>query len=333
MLNQCHTYQDLKDYKDHVFYQVAEDNFQLNFFHDQIIQKVVHLAEKKINSLWPAPFPEYTFFITGSGGRIEQSFQSDQDHGMVLIDQSESSREYYQELGNEIREGLFQVGYERCDGNVMCSNPYWSRSLHSWKQQLASWFERNDWESIRHLLILFDSRTIVGPNEPLTVIKDEIFHHLQQSPELLNRIVDNTLKIKKSIGVFGHFLVEHHGPYSGTINIKETAFFPYANAIRLLAMKENILDTSTLARFEKLSKESIHYQVLQPYNTLFRSLLDLRFSIHQKNLNLTYESSHYIKVSSLTADDKKKLKEILQGGHQLYQIAKKLMDRGRSPCE
>lgn len=41
---------------------------------------------------------------------------------------------YFQQLGQEIADGLHQIGFSYCDGGVMASERAWCRSLNEWQK-------------------------------------------------------------------------------------------------------------------------------------------------------------------------------------------------------
>lgn len=307
-------YEQINDFRIKGIALAARNNEHLNEFHDMIYGQILSLAfERTIKMYGPPPSP-FTFFVMGSAGRHEQSFWSDQDHGLVFEHDNSESRTYFRLLGSEISNGLDVGGYPKCPGGVMAENTLWCKSLSDWKKQLLSWSVESTWESIRHLLIFADARCLYGRASLLSTLKDEFFFHVE-TLNLINRLLKNTMHIKKGIGVFGQLLVETHGLYSGSINLKDTAFFPYVNSARLLAIKERIVETSTLARFNSISGETLTAEESEYYKWKFSRLLDFR--LHHGN-HLNYDTGHYVSADKLTRADRKELKEILKAGEQLY---------------
>ncbi|MFB5196417.1 DUF294 nucleotidyltransferase-like domain-containing protein [Neobacillus sp. KR4-4] len=314
----CDTYSAIAEYKNTQMKEAAKDHFQLNQLHDNIIKKVLEISMKEIqirNGPLPCPF---SFFVMGSAGRFEQSVWSDQDHGIIYLDSSTDAKAYFLSLGKEISKGLYQAGYPYCDGGVMSGNPFWCKSQAEWEKQILNWAADASWESLRYLLIFIDGRSIYGHHRLIEQLKSYTYLTVQKE-QILPRFYHNTLHFKKGIGVLGQLLVETHGIHAGSLNIKETAFFPYINAARLLAMKDHVLETSTLSRLDKLR---IHDKKI--YQDMFLKLLTyrLQFSTHSD-----YESGHYVPVDKLRKDQKNELKEIIKNGVALNQHAGKLIEK------
>lgn len=302
---------------------VSLDHFLLNQHHDHIIKQVVNLAISRIKDQYGSPPCSFSFFVMGSAGRFEQSIWSDQDHGIIYQEQTEETKAYFLALGNEISDGLHQAGYDYCDGAVMANNPLWCKSLLEWQQQLADWMLEATWESIRHLLIFIDARSIFGEQMYVEYLKVYVYQYVTKE-HLLKKILNNTQYQKKGIGVFGQFLPEIHGQHTGSINIKETALLPYVNAIRILAIKGNIIESPTLSRLEQIPEKYLSAPKKQLLKQQFLLLLNYRLSLGDHK---TYDTGHYLRIESLTKQQKKEIKEILKNGAALYHYVKNFIER------
>ncbi|MCL6570457.1 MAG: hypothetical protein K6T88_02075 [Bacillus sp. (in: Bacteria)] len=297
--------------------QVSHDHTKLNELHDEIMNQVLETSLKQtFPRIGPPPSP-FSFFVMGSAGRLEQSLWSDQDHGIIYCDQSDEVKAYFLALGKEISKGLYLAGYPYCDGGVMCSNPFWCKSQSEWEGQIKTWALAASWESIRYLLIFIDGRSVYGRHKLLEGLKKIVFQTVQ-TEQLLARISNNTLNLKKGVGVLGQLLVETHGKHTGSLNIKETALFPYVNTVRLLAIKNNLLETSTLSRLEKLQVPD-----KELCKELFLKLLNYRLLFSSQK---DYESGHYLLIDMLTKEQKNELKYIIKHGAQLHQTVRKLIE-------
>jgi CBS domain-containing protein len=317
------SYLEIRRFRDDQIIWVSRNHLQLNQLHDEIIKRVISVSvkqtERKYGSL-PCPF---TFFMMGSAGRFEQSVWSDQDHGIIYQHQGSAINDYFLALGKEISQGLMLAGYEYCDGDVMASNPLWCKSLSEWRQQLVNWSNNSNWECIRHLLIFIDGRSLYGDASLLENLKIQVYQTIHKE-NLFKKVLNNTLYLKKGIGVLGQIFVETHGPHTGSLNIKEKALFPYVNAVRLLAIKGNILETSTILRLEKLTQIELPSIKRELYKQQFLKLLNFRLSLSKRD---NYENSHYLPISTLSKTQKEEVKEILKNGASLYRYVRKLIEK------
>ncbi|MBM7603542.1 CBS domain-containing protein [Metabacillus crassostreae] len=320
------SYHSIKKYKETYIHQYELDTQKLNEFHDQMMKSASKLALFHLEKETGRPPCDYSWFVMGSGGRNEQGLISDQDHGIVYKEDSEHALNYFKKLGDELSKGLNEIGYPFCEGKVMSSNPLWCKSLTEWKKQLINWMDDKSWESIRYLQIFYDSRSILGDNPLITDLKCTIFDYLNNNKELLQRFMDNIQHIKNSVGPLGQIYVEPIGQYEGCIDLKKTAFLPYVNAIRLLAIKEGLNETSTLQRINKLCEINSCYNELSHYRDNFDKLLKYR-SLLYSNAE-AYDDVHYLNVKKLTKQEKREIKDILRDGKKLHQFVQRIIDKG-----
>jgi CBS domain-containing protein len=321
MYSDCSSYESVKKWKDAHISQYQSNSYLLNEFHDLVFRKAFDVSAARLER--EKPPGHYGWFITGSGGRHEQGLISDQDHGLVFEGTSKETKEYFHAMGKELSYGLNIIGYPYCEGNVMSSNPLWCLSLEEWENQLSQWMEEESWESIRYLQIFYDARILKGEGELIFRLKSFLHHVQKENPALLRRFSENVMHVKKAIGPFGQLLAEEKGIHEGAIDLKHAAFLPYVNAIRLLAMKEGVLETSTLSRLDRLME--LGYK-LDEYKTNFLTLLDYRVSLY-RDVN-TYDDTHYLKLTHLSKIEKRELKHILKGGKRLHQYVQRIIEKG-----
>jgi CBS domain-containing protein len=315
-------YLEVKQLRDNNIHMFSDDHLALNNFHDHLMIKTVQKAIDKAESEYgPAP-AHFAFFTMGSAARFEQSIWSDQDHGLIFAG-SEESKSYFLLLGAEISKGLHEVGYEYCDGKVMASNTKWCNSISAWEEQLTNWLDKASWETLRYFSTFYDSRVLVGEEGFLRILKELCIKRLREEPYLYIRLLNNISHVKKGIGILGQFLPDTYGKVAGRLNLKEVIFFPYVNSIRLLALKEGILDPSTVSRFEKLHSG---YSNIKSYQSHFERLLQLRLLLKKDATN--YGDVHLLKLDILTKPEKHELKQIMKKGYKLFQETKEIIHKG-----
>ncbi|MBP3952737.1 DUF294 nucleotidyltransferase-like domain-containing protein [Bacillus suaedae] len=319
-------YQELYEERLSVIHDREHTSASLQKSHDLLIKKAVCLALKKTESEWGTAPTHFAFFLMGSGARLEQSFWSDQDHGIIFESSgAEEEESYFLHVGKEIVYALKRVGYEPCDGKVMASNPKWCRSYDQWEKQIKGWLKDNKWETLRYTLTFFDSRTLIGDPELLERLKRLLFNAVDMEPYLLERFTENTGRLRKGVGLFNQLLVETKGKQQGKFDFKQTVLFPYVNGLRLLAIEQHIYASSTIERFEQLPEKYHHIKKLKPS---FEKLLEKRVD-WQKDVQ-SYEHVHHLALDQLSQSEKKQLKEWIKEGHQLYQDIERIFKKGES---
>ena len=309
-------YADIYHYKMNRLKGVQNDHFRLNHLHEDVMIQVVKTSVKQVTDKYGRAPAAFSFFVMGSAGRHEQSILSDQDHGIIYSEESDGAKDYFLALGQEISDGLYQTGYEYCDGAVMANNPLWCKSRSEWQKQLQTWCAEASWENVRHLLILIDCRCLYGQHSFVEHLKREIYGQINDK-QLLASLYNNTMHFKKAIGVFGQFLTENYGIHAGSVNIKNAALLPYINSVRLMAVKNGILDTSTLARLDRLPIKDKNR-----YKQAFLKLLHYRLTFSD---HADYEKGHYILIDRLNKEQRKELKALIRTGYELLDEAGKMM--------
>lgn len=317
------TYESIREWKELNITNFLDDIVSLNDFHDQVMLKVLEVASNK-KEIGSAPC-DFSWFITGSGGRLEQGLISDQDHGVIYEKSNAENDLYFQVFGAEISKGLYEVGYPYCEGKVMSSNPMWCKSFDNWRVQLQEWVKDESWESIRYLQIFYDARVLHGKGEFMHLLKSFIYEYQLQHPILLSRFSANVEHVKNVIGPVGQLLVERHGLYHGCVNLKYSGFLPYVNAIRLLSIKEGLMETSTLARMNKLIKIQKYRDLLKYSDRNFVDLLTYRLSLSKVD---SYSDTHYLHIEKLNKTEQKDIKRIIKGGIKLHREVIAVMKKG-----
>ncbi|WP_370222280.1 DUF294 nucleotidyltransferase-like domain-containing protein [Cytobacillus sp.] len=325
MESSFNSYQSLKKWKEEQIIKYRYDASALNEFHDLIMKAVISIALERLNIV-KSPSWKFAWFTMGSGGRKEQGFLSDQDHGLVFEPGAAEAEVYFLQLGEEISKGLHTVGYPYCEGNVMCSNPLWCKSLSKWKEQIQTWMQEETLQTIRNLHIFYDSRVLAGQEDYISELKSFIHMNIQKSPHLLTRMMETSMHIKKSVGPFGQILTEEKGSHQGELDLKYAAFIPYVNAVRILAVKEGLSETSTIARMSKLKEMNGYEEEMGKYKSNFAALLKWRLQSYRQRD--TYDDTHYIQLKSLSKSERNELKNILKDSKKLHQFVIRAIEKG-----
>ncbi|WP_191557477.1 DUF294 nucleotidyltransferase-like domain-containing protein [Metabacillus idriensis] len=320
------SYESIRSWKDEEIKKYTSDTQSLNKFHDKVMRAVFEVSLQKLKEEKGTPPSPFSWFVMGSAGRFEQGVISDQDHGMVYEKSGTDADQYFLALGKEVSLGLHLAGYPYCEGKVMSSNPVWCKSLGAFEEQLLRWMEEVSFESMRYLQIFVDARVLAGEEAFIDHLKKGIDKCQKKSPKLLKRFMDNIMHLKPSIGPLGQIFTESSGPYQGSLNLKQAAFLPYVNAVRILAIKEGVLAASTMERIDELSKDEFYRNELGDYKTSFANLLQFRMS----NLNRIqeYDDVHYLPIQKLGRAEKKEMKTILKNGKKLHHFVQGIIEKG-----
>lgn len=288
------------------YFEQCDSVERLNARHDELMQRVI---EETIIAQGQAPCA-FTIFITGSGGRKEQSVWSDQDHGILYEDGR--AADYFIAFGSAFSDRLQAAGYVYCEGGIMTSNTQWNRSYDAWYGQLDEWLNDAEWGHIRYTQIFYDARVLYGSEVPLDALKQHMLHYIAAHPHMLTRFANNIMHLKPALGPLGQLLSERYGEHQGALDLKYSAFLPYINSVRLLAMERGVLETSTLERIKALQDDDI----LSGVYDAFSQLLQLRFSYKRPE---KYKDTYYVRLKQLSAEERRMLKKILKRAKRLHE--------------
>lgn len=320
------SYESIRAWKDEEINKYTSDTHSLNQFHDQVMRAVFNVSLQRVKEEKGTPPSPFTWFVMGSAGRYEQGVISDQDHGMAYEKSGTDADQYFLALGKEVSLGLHIAGYPYCEGKVMSSNPVWCKSLGAFEKQLSKWMDEVSFESMRYLQIFVDARVLEGEEAFIDHLKNVIDECRKKSPKLLKRFMDNIMHLKPSVGPLGQIFTENSGPYQGSLNLKQAAFLPYVNAVRILAIKEGVLAASTLDRIDELSKDEFYRNELRDYKTSFANLLQFRM-FNLKRIQ-DYDDVHYLPIQKLSRAERKEMKTILKNGKKLHHFVQGIIEKG-----
>ena len=294
---------------------VERFNAILNGMHDALIRRAVILSEEAMaRAGHGAPPVPYAYLLFGSGGRREQTLSSDQDSGLLYEDPGpgldpEAVRAWFREMARLTVRTLEQAGYPPCDGNVISANEAWCGELSAWTAKLDRWFDDPIWEHVRYLLILSDGRTVCGDERLAVRLKDHFFRHVRSHPGIAERMLQNTMRHKPLVGLFGQLLPERYGEDTGTIDIKYGAYIPLVSAVRLLAVISGVRETSTLSRLRRLREQGrLSPQDEEACEAAFAYFLKLRLLAASRNKGGLYANNGKVAVTLLTKPMRRELR-------------------------
>lgn len=270
----------------------------VNDMHDAIMQQAVTICEQQLLEAGYGPPPvAYSFIVFGSAGRLEQTLWSDQDNGLIISDEQHEQKErYFQTFGSKLADILEQLGYEKCQGKVMCSEPLWRKTLQQWQTQLDGWRKELSWEPVRNWIIASDMRHIAGDDQLSQRWMHHFYDGLRETPELSAAILRNTVRHKATLNVLGQIVPERFGEHAGDFDVKYGIYIPLVNASRFLALQNGIYESSTLKRLERLIQlEAASLALLEMMQDAFRTSLRMRNSTPVREVDDgLYESSGFM---------------------------------------
>ncbi|MCI5116795.1 MAG: CBS domain-containing protein [Candidatus Electrothrix sp. LOE1_4_5] len=296
----------------------------ISILNDHILEHLLTLLEEEMG---PPPVP-YCWLLMGSEGRREQTFKTDQDNAILYADpkneqQGKDAQEYFACFARQAIDHLVQCGYPLCPGEIMAVNPKWCQPLSVWKGYFARWVGTPDPQEILHATIFFDFRAGFGKS----VLADQLRQHLSKLTErqelYLLHLANQCLAGRAPLSFFKNFIVEKNGEHKNKLDIKHQGITPFVNFARILALKNNVRETNTLARLHVLSRENILDETLwaKAVNA-YEMQMQLRI-IHQLHqIEAGQQPDNHITPDELSELDKRMLRNAFEVIDRLHGVLK-----------
>jgi len=290
---------------------------------DRITRKVIELSEAQMKTDgWGPPPVDYCWINMGSAARYEQTLKTDQDNAIIFADptkvDAETVSRYFLHLARHVVEGLARCGFERCTGGVMASNPKWCRSISRWMEGVRQWMVSPDPEDIRTLTILLDFRSLWGNTALADTLWKGIGKAFSDSTSAGHMLSRDDQKMTAPIGFLGKIVTERSGPRKGRLNLKTAALVHMINAVRLLAVHQEISTPSTLDRLDRLAdKRFLSKEDAAFYKTGFETLMMFRIRENLKRVRAGEAPDNTLDPKTLDKSGTLLLKDALSAVSQL----------------
>ena len=302
---------ELRDRADSIIINYLEQEISIEFvtditteINDALIHKAIEMSLKRLKEERTfIPNLKWTWLSLGSEGRGEQLLRTDQDNAIVYENPKEEDEEavkdYFLTLGTYIVDILIKCGFERCQGDIMASNPKWTQPMSGWKSHFKSWLNTPDPNAVMNGNIFFDFRSGYGGTEMTNELSEFIFEQVDKRPDsFATFFVSDATSTPPPLSFFKNFVVEKTGNNKDLFDIKKRAMMPLASSARVLCIADKIKGlNNTFERYRKLAElhpnqQAIFEEAAEAYEIFirhralngFRNKSSGRF-ISPKNLN------------------------------------------------
>ena len=307
--------------KDMVVTGVAAE--QLTHFiaalNDRLTQRVLELElpRHRLGDL------RFCWIALGSEGRLEQTFATDQDNG-VIFDPPEglapaAARERLLPLTSAVNGTLDRCGFPLCKGNIMAGNPQWCLSLAEWRQQFSAWIRNTDPQAVLNSAIFFDFRPVFGDEAFAGRLREWLLRQTQATPRFLLQMVQGALATRPPLGLVRDFQFDRSPDFPRTIDLKLYGLRPFVEAARINALRHGVAHTNTAERLRlaapamNVASDDVAAMVDAFY---FIQRLRLR---HQQFDPDAARAPNRIDPDRLNAFDRRMLKESFRQARELQQ--------------
>lgn len=214
---------------------------------DAVTRRLLALAEEKLG---PPPVP-YLWAACGSQGRREQSGVSDQDNCLILDDSATEAHDgYFKSLASYVSDGLDEVGFFYCPGDMMATNPRWRQPRRVWRQYFANWIAEPDNEAQMLASVMFDLRPIAGEKELFSDLQRETLTMARKNSIFVSHMISNSLKHTPPLNLFRSFALIRSGEHKNTVDLKLAGVVPIIDLGRIYALIGGIEAVNTRERIQ-----------------------------------------------------------------------------------
>lgn len=285
----------------------------VSVLNDRVSQRVIEVVRKRHG--WERI--GWCWLAFGSEGRLEQTFSSDQDNGLLFQAHALAAAEARKTLlgfAREVNEALDACGFPLCKGNVMASNPELCLSLDEWKAKMAGWLDNTDPKALLDATICFDFRPLAGDATLAQSLREWLLPRTRARPAFLRLMAQNALEAKPALGLLGDFTLD-----DGAVSLKLRGVRVFSDAARVYALALGLAQTGTAQRLRAAAPE------LRMATPEMAAIVDAFFYIQklrlrmQANPQIRAEVANRLDPATLNDFERRGLKEALRQARRLQQ--------------
>jgi len=286
-------------------------------YRDALAERAMELAALEMSACGtPPPKLPYSLISMGSDGREEQTLITDQDYLIVYGDGGGGEADdWFRSFSELLVERLVEVGFKKCTGDIMPSNPTWRGSLSQWRKKLLAIvrYEYADYgKNLMDLIVLSDARYVAGDRVLATELVELIRQLEQDYFHVLWGMAKAATEMKLALGFLKRIWTEGSGEHKGEFNLKLLAWAPLVMNIRIISINQGIPATSTLERIELLKREgSFSAGMAAGLTDAYHILTRYRALQQIKVIKGIQNDSYYINPYQLPAEEREKIRQSL----------------------
>ncbi len=292
----------------------------VSVLNDRLSQRVIEIVRKRHQ--WERI--SWCWLAFGSEGRLEQTFSSDQDNGLLFETHDGGSvaqtRKTLLAFAREVNEALDACGFPLCKGNVMASNPELCLSLSEWKARMGSWLGNPDPKALLDGVICFDFRPLSGDASLAQTLREWLLPRTRARPAFLRLMAINALQARPALGVLTDFATEDTPNASPTIDLKLHGVRPFVDAARVYALAFGLAQTGTAERLRAAAADlRMGPPEMAAIVDAFFFVQKLRLRIQARPGTPLHGSANQIDPQTLNDFERSSLKEAFRQARKLQQ--------------
>lgn len=295
-------------------------------YRDLLVHRALKLVEEELaeagKGVPPVPF---ALISMGSDGRGEQTLITDQDHLIAYGDGGGiAADDYFRDFAELLVERLAAIGFKKCTGDIMPTNPTWRGSYGQWRKKLLAIvrYEYADYaKNLMDLIVLSDARYVAGDEELATSMVNLIRGLEQDYFQVLWGMAKAATEMKLALGFLKRIWTEGSGEHKGEFNLKLLAWAPLVMNVRILAINQGIPATNTVRRIELLQEEkSFSANTASGLKDAYQVLTKHRIFLQIKVIKGIQKDSYHLNPYNLSAEERERIRQALLRTEELQKM-------------
>jgi CBS domain-containing protein len=255
--------------------------------------------------------------VMGSEGRGAQTVRTDQDNGIILAEPVDET--VLERFRTEFSDALRSFGFPPCPGNVMVSNPLWSKPLADYVADFRRWVALPDPTAHLNVAIFYDADAVAGQRALLAQAKVALIDAVRGEAAYLAHFAHAVDAFPTPIGFFNNIITAEGD--GDAVDLKKGGIFPIVHGVRSLALELGLTETRTDQRIARLAEQGVlksdfGHQLTQALRFLMALRLDSQLSAAPGN------SSSLMKPGALTTMERDLLRNTFHVVKQFREIVR-----------
>ena len=285
---------------------------------DRICQRIIEIVRNR----YRLDGISWCWLAFGSEGRLEQTFATDQDNGLLFESHGDASpadvRAQLLPFARDVNEALDGCGYPLCKGNTMASNPALCLSSTEWRRKMEGWLQDADPKALLDAAICFDFRALHGDRRLAVALRDWLFSIVRHSANFLRLMAENAVEARPPLGTWRDFATEDAPNAPNTINLKLHGVRPFVDAARVMALGRGVPQTSTHLRLRDASAAgALPAAEAEAAIAAFSFIQEVRLRHQARQETLDADTANRIDPAQLNELDRRTLREAFRISREL----------------
>jgi len=279
---------------------------------ERVTRLVSELNTRLFARLWavlaPAEVVANTcLLVMGSEGRGEQILKTDQDNALLVRDGFDGTG--LDTLAAQFNAALAQLGYPRCPGDIMLTNPLWRQPLAAFRDTMRGWIYGALPDGPMHLAIFFDAACVAGDAALLQEARSHLDRILSGQDQYLARFAAAADQFQEPGNWFKRLTTKRD---EQPLDLKKLGTFPIVHGVRALALQYGVREHGTAARLAQLvAQDRLDTDLARDLLDALHLLMGIRLTHQIRQRAQGLEASNEVRPSALSTLEREPLHDAL----------------------